>query len=298
MLLRGIYGSGVGQWAKVEAALIRGAEIAERLGDRRRFDECRGMRGWGAFCQGQWAITSQLETAIAADAGQRGDPQAHAYQLIARSEVALRFGQPGHAEQVLAWTEEAAAFLKEGTDVHQYIRFYGVVSMAHWRLEQFVKAREAAEQGLNIITRSQPGISYSLEGYASVAEIWLALWEREKLQASNTQSPMRAPARRAIKALNQFARPFPIGESRARLWRGVFEWLDGRPSAARQAWQKSLDVAQKMAMPYDEALAHFEIGRRVRGEERKTYLTRALIIFERLDATYDLGRAQAALSTA
>lgn len=294
LLLRGVYGSGVGQWAKVESALIRGAEIAERLGDRRRFDECRGIRGWALFCQGRWAMTSQLEAAIAAAAGQRGDPQAHAYQLIARSEVALRFGHPGHAEQILAWTDEAAALLKEGTDVQQFIRFYGAVALAYLRLGQVTQAREAAEKGLAIITGSQPSISYSLEGYAFVAEVWLARWEQEKAQAPNVKSPMRESARRAIKALYGFARPFSIGESRAHLWQGVFHWLDGKPSAARKTWQKSLGAAQKMAMPYDEALAHYEIGRHASGQERQTHLTRASEIFEQLGAAYDLERTRAA----
>ncbi len=297
LLLRGVYGSGVGQWAKIESALIRGAEIAERLGDRRRFDECRGMRGWGLFCQGRWAMTSQLEAAIAANAGQRGDPQAHAYQLIARSEVALRFGQPGHAEQVLTWTTEAAALLKEGTDVQHYIRFYGVVGAAHWRLGQFDQARQAAEKGLAIVTGSQPSISYSLEGYASVAEIWLAVWEQEKAQALNTPSPTRESARQAIKALYGFARPFPIGESRAHLWHGLLDWLNGKPSAAHNGWRKSLTAAQKMAMPYDEALAYYELGRHASGDERQTHLTRAIEIFERLGAAYDLERTRAALDS-
>jgi tetratricopeptide (TPR) repeat protein len=294
LLLRGIYGSGVGQWAKVEAALTRGAELAERLGDRRRFDECRGMRGWGLFCQGQWALTSQLETAVAADAGQRGDPQAHAYQLIARSEVALRFGQAGHAEQVLAWAEEAAALLKEGTDVQQYIRFYGVVSEAHWRLGQVAKARQAAEQGLAILTRSQPSISYSLEGYASVAAIFLTLWEQERRQTPTSNSQTRESARQALRALYKFARPFSIGTARAHLWQGVFEWLDDKPAAARRAWQKSLAVARTMAMPYDEALACYEMGRHTLGEDRHVSLMRALDIFERLGARYDVERTRAA----
>jgi tetratricopeptide (TPR) repeat protein len=281
----------------VEAALTRGAEIAERLGDQRRFDECRGMRGWGLFCQGQWALTSQLETAIAADVGQRGDPQARAYQLIARSEVAMRFGQTGHAEQILTWTDEIAALLKEGTDVQQYIRFYGVASVAYWRLGQVAKARQAAEKGLAIITRSQPSISYSLEGYASIAEVYFALWEQEKQQQPGTNSQMREPAQQAIQALNKFARPFPIGEARAHLWRGVFEWLEGRSTAARRAWQKSLAIAQKMAMPYDEALAYYEIGRHAMGEERQINLTQALEIFERLSAQYNIGQTRAELDS-
>jgi hypothetical protein len=48
-------------------------------------------------------------------------------------------------------------------------------------------------------------------------------------------------------------------------------------------------------MPYDEALAHFEIGRHAGGDERRDHLDRAADIFKRLGAEYDLQRARAAL---
>jgi hypothetical protein len=58
-----------------------------------------------------------------------------------------------------------------------------------------------------------------------------------------------------------------------------------------------LAAAQKLAMPYDEALAHFEIGRHASGDERRDHLDRAADIFKRLGAEYDLQRAQAEIKT-
>jgi len=47
-----------------------------------------------------------------------------------------------------------------------------------------------------------------------------------------------------------------------------------------------------MAMPYEEGLAQYEMGRRAEGEERHLHLTSAMEIFKQLGAAYDLERAR------
>ncbi len=51
-------------------------------------------------------------------------------------------------------------------------------------------------------------------------------------------------------------------------------------------------------MPYEQGLAHYEIGRHLAVDDpiRREQLTQACEIFARLEATYDLERAQAALN--
>jgi len=66
------------------------------------------------------------------------------------------------------------------------------------------------------------------------------------------------------------------------LWQGLYDWLDNKPNQARRAWRKSLVAAQKLGMPYDEALAHYEYGRNATGAERETNFARAREIFDRL----------------
>jgi hypothetical protein len=47
-------------------------------------------------------------------------------------------------------------------------------------------------------------------------------------------------------------------------------------------------------MPYEQALAHYEIGRRSSGSERQHHLHCAADMFAQVNATYDLERVQAA----
>jgi hypothetical protein len=102
---------------------------------------------------------------------------------------------------------------------------------------------------------------------------------------------------RGIKALHKFAGTFPIGKPRAWLWEGMLEWMLEKPQQAEDAWKKSLQAAQKMAMPYDEALALYQIGRHMEPNhpQRREHLKRAAEIFGRLGAAGDLEMTQAFL---
>src|SRR5215211_5019121 len=66
------------------------------------------------------------------------------------------------------------------------------------------------------------------------------------------------------------------------LVRDYGDWLNGKPRSAQQNWQKRLGAAQKLSMPYDEALAYREIGRHTTGSERDFNLACATEIFSRV----------------
>jgi len=94
--------------------------------------------------------------------------------------------------------------------------------------------------------------------------------------------------------LRRFARVFPIGQPHAWLCQGSYDWLNGKHSRAHRAWLKSIAHAEKLEMPYEEGLAHYELGRHAIGDERHRHLTRAIEIFERLGVMYDLEKARTA----
>jgi len=124
--------------------------------------------------------------------------------------------------------------------------------------------------------------------------VYLALWEASHSHSPTERAALAQAARQACKALHGYARVFPIGQPRAWLWQGLYDWLAGQPRKAHKAWRKSLAAAERLEMPYDQGLAHYEIGRHATGLERQEHLARACAIFARLGAAYDLARAEAA----
>ena len=189
----------------------------------------------------------------------------------------------------------------------------------------------------SLIAQSSPTGFGIIHGYNHVAEVYLALWEAEsildfrqsahwvmpildlaKLKNPNTEienlkSRQRHAARgtqaseiqnlksnawQACQALHKYARAFPMGQPRAWLWQGLYGWLSGQPTQAYRAWRKSLAMAERLAMPYEQGLARYEIGRHLPLDDpaRHVHLTRAAEIFSQINTTYNLTRTEQALT--
>jgi hypothetical protein len=77
------------------------------------------------------------------------------------------------------------------------------------------------------------------------------------------------------------------------LCKGLHAWLAGRPRQAHTRWQKGLEAARLLAMPYEEGLLCYEVGRHASSHTRHEHLSRAAALFTRLGARSDLERVQA-----
>jgi hypothetical protein len=198
-----------------------------------------------------------------------------------------------------------SSLLTEDLDRVDEIRFYGLLASARLRLREWqLAARQAARTAERIIGYSLPTAVYSFEGYSGMAEVYLSLWENEleargkdfRILQKGEFSEFRREAQNAINTLKRFARTFKMGLPRAYLYTGLFYWLDGKEGKARKYWQKSLHLAERLGMPYEEGLACYEIGRHSRELDQIDWLNRAARIFESLKAEYYLSQINDALS--
>ena len=289
MELREIYALGVGRWEMANHAAERAIAIAEQLGDVRRYEEALGFWGWALEFQGEFARSAELFAKLQASAERRKVNQVRSWGLIGQAKDTLRNGQFAEAVSAL---KEAIPFLS-GLRARNYETLaYGMLALAYVRQGETQLAKETGAAGMSLIPRWQPRGPYSFYGYTGVAETYLTLWEN----ASADRAPLASAARKACRALKRFARVFPIGEARAHLYQGWYEWLSGNRAKADKSWQRSLAAAERLAMPYEEGLAHYEIGRHRDGAARQHHLARAREIFAKLGASYDLSRAQSAVT--
>jgi len=158
--------------------------------------------------------------------------------------------------------------------------------------KEYQEAAGMAQRLEDLLTRLPMVQIDCLLRFAILAEARLTLWE--------LGYPTPAGARlanRACKNLERYARTFPIGRPRAWLRRGQYLWLSGKRAQAHQLWRKSLATAQELAMPYEQGLAHYQIGRHLDAgdPERQAHLQQAIDLFSRLGAEPAWDRAQAAL---
>jgi hypothetical protein len=98
--------------------------------------------------------------------------------------------------------------------------------------------------------------------------------------------------KQALNTLHGFAKTFPIGRPSLLRLQGLYARLTGNPAQAQQLWQTSLAEAERLSMPYEQALTHYEIGRWMSGGDRQQELNRAQELFQQLGASYDAARVK------
>jgi hypothetical protein len=202
----------------------------------------------------------------------------------------VRLGRPQAAitalEPVLPWMDQHGGSAEA-------ILAYGPLALAHLRRGDRESARRAANRVLEIIRTTKPIAHWNQIGLGATAEVFLHLWETAATTAE--RESMAAAARQTVEGQRAFARVFPFGQPFALLWQGSEEWLSGRRDAALVTWQRAITEAERLTMPYEEARARLELGRRLAPDDmaRKNHLNRACELLAELKAADDLAVARA-----
>jgi len=289
------YKSGVGQWAAVREILEETRIICEQIGDYRQWGECLSLLASSAILAGDFSRGSELGNLLVDNARHQNNLLHQAWGLEWVSLNSLCKGQSIEAANLL---EEALILLSDNAELSAEVEVYGMLALARLRLGQLQAARQAADMATERIAQSLPPGSFSLlVGYAAVAEVYLRLWEEtfNNAQPATERATLAKLARQACKNCQAYKRVFPIGQPRAWLYQGQYDWLAGKQRKAHKAWRKSLEAAQRLAMPYEQGLTHYQIGRHLPADHtaRQAHLSRAVELFTKLEATYYLERAEA-----
>jgi class 3 adenylate cyclase len=280
-----VYMIGAARWAELHDALAEAQGLLEQAGDRRALGDALTVQAMSSLYRGE------LQRAAAGfdDVHERGrrdeNIQHQVWGLLGKAECLLRAGQSGEAAQLL---EATLALLTDHPDQAEQLRAYGLLAVVRLRQGNAKAAQQAAGEAARRIARFRaPTAHYLLEGYAGVAEVYLSLWE-----TNNDSSDTSRVARHACRDLRRFARIFPIGKPRARLWQGRLAHLSGRREWAQAAWRASLAAAERLGMPFEAALAHSELSRHGAGEpQRQWHLEQAQLLLQKLDIADDPTRS-------
>lgn len=311
----GLYKMGLGQWAEATETLDRSAELFDRLELRRGWEENALILALIAYHRGQFAASAKGFADVLASARYRGDPLTQHWALLGQAECALRLGQV-HADNVMFFLEKARALPEKYLGVADVMRLNGGLARAYLYQGRPEAARQAAETAAQLIKQTSVFMFWVMEGYAGPAEVFLALWETKTIsdfrqrapwvlpildlsepEANNRKSEiqnLKSKSRQACQAMRAFARIFLFARPRAWLYQGLCYWLAGQPNQAHRAWRKSLVIAERLAMPYEQGRAHYEIGRHLSPDDpaREDHLARSGEIFARLGAAFDVARTQ------
>ncbi len=261
---------GNGAFTEAAADLERGGELYRQVGDGRRWGQIVAWQAAVAELRGELEQCREYALEICVSSERRGDANTRAYGLTYRASMALLRGAP---ERAAEHCREALAGLEGNIDRVEEKRARGLLARAHLRLGDADAAWLEAEKAALLTAGSPPTMPHSLTGYACVAEVTLALWERPLEETGGAASEelrrrLAPAARRAVRELERYARTFPVGRPRALLARGRLAWIDGRPGVARRTGREALDAARNLGMPLEEALAHGQLGRHLDEADR------------------------------
>jgi tetratricopeptide (TPR) repeat protein len=293
-LLSGIYYAAVGDWARTDELWNTASEIFERLGDRRSWESSVGNSAIAKYLQGDFRKGLELADTVYLSSCRRNAPFFQVTALTAKAGLLLSLGQLKQAMTCLQSARSTLAKHMDIVDVAIESDIHGMLLSIYLQQKEYQKASSAAQHLENLLSKS-PMVQFDcLCKYASLVEARLTLWE------IGGQTPDIAKlAHKACKNLERCAQIFPIGRPRAWLSRGRYLWLSGKRTKAHQFWRKSLAAAVQLAMPYEQGLAHYEIGRHLDADvaESRAHLQQAIDIFSRLGAEPARERAQAALDS-
>jgi tetratricopeptide (TPR) repeat protein len=293
----GIYNLGMGRLEEAQRPFTQAFQITEQIGDWQHWGTILAADAQAEYYAGK-TIQGRLKWCeLHSKATSRGDELQQAWGLNGRAEAHLRLGGDGHAEQAVECLKEALRLYDKNVDRVSQFGSYGLLALARWRQRDVSSALKAAHAGMQLaIELAAPTGYYTLNGYFGVARTYLALWE-----SADQGSPPNTPrlAVQACRALERYARTFPVGRPGAAICRGLASWLAGRKRSALSTWKHGVRVAQRIGMPFEQGVLHYEIARHLdrAHPDCQMHLSLACELFERADAVFDQTRARDLLNT-
>ena len=297
----GMYYTGVQQWQNAEKNFKKVIEIAKTVGNSRRFEESTIFLSISLFLQGKIKESQALTEEAVASAKRRGDAQSQVLAFSAQARNLLALGHSLKAREALDTIEHLVS-KTEGykLDIASEINFHSLMALLHLVHKDFELAFRTAETIVKLLDESDPTCFFTFPAYMTVPEVFcISLQEHQKLgstfklKGKDTPVTVMAKIDKSLKHLSNFSQTFTFAEPRLILWQGVVEQLTSKNAQALATWKKSLGLAQKYGMLYDQGVALFRIGKlmdvkdkREAVEEKLAAYDTAVDIFTRIGAVY------------
>jgi predicted ATPase/DNA-binding SARP family transcriptional activator len=295
-IVGGLHWTGVGDWAAADAGAARALPILRRTPMHRWADEVQLISAIAHYLTARYPEAAEGAAEGMASGRDRRDPIVHLWGLVVLMETALRADPENPA--IAGWSEEAAPLLPQVARIDA-ARFHAAMARLHLAAGRPADAWRATRAADQLVGPAPSFTQYSLEAHAAVPEVCLALLERGA-QVAAEPAELRATAARGLRRLRRYARSFPMARPRALTCLGWSRWQDGRRRQAVRAWTRAVREAERLAMPYELARAHYELGRHLGPKERSPlrldgagHLALAPATFTSIGCRADLGAAQA-----
>jgi tetratricopeptide (TPR) repeat protein len=278
-----VYEVGSAQWERASKRLHECNKISLQVGNMRRWEETTTALLRMRFFQGDWADLDKSFQEVYDMAQRLNDTQYVASSMINTAEYYLRRGD---TDACLKLLDESQPLLENVKDDAHSLYAHGLYAQAYLQGGDSSQAQRHAELATNLMSNT-PTAYFTYQGYVGASAFYLFEFERK---STNEYQEL---AKSALNSLNGFARVFNFGKPRSKIYEGWYHQLQNNYEKAHEQFKVSIDEAQRLTMPYEEAVAHYHLGRLLSPDNpnRNNHLNDAIVIFERLGAMIDVNNA-------
>jgi tetratricopeptide (TPR) repeat protein len=285
LYLDAFYQLGGAHWRDAEVRGREAVTLLDRIGDRQDSEIADTIATHAVYFAGRFEESRCRYQAIWESARVRSNVQHEAWGmfLVARAQLAL-----GAVEDSIPLFREAQRLLAPLADRFSVSMCDGLLAVAYWRAGDCESALRVATELERKMSGPLLPLAPCVHGYAGLAEVYLSAWQEERALPDGASA--RAAALRACARLRAFAKLFSMATPawlRCAAWS---QWLRGHRHRASALWLRSAERAAALAMPYDEAIAHWDLVRfgAASGKLLEDHQARASQLFSTLGAAYHL----------
>lgn len=154
-------------------------------------------------------------------------------------------------------------------------------------------AIEAADTTWAMAEEAESIMYEMFRGLSAPAEVYLAACSRVNCLAPAERKRLRRAAETSLRRLRALAKRMPLALPVSLRLTGVAASLDGNPRRGEKLLRRSMDAAERLALPIDEGVAAYELARVVADPgESSLYRERARAIFRTIGCSLYLKRME------
>jgi class 3 adenylate cyclase/tetratricopeptide (TPR) repeat protein len=270
---------GYAAWSDGLRRVRQALDILAPLHNRQDNETAWAMAFIVYYWSGRYQEYRKAAETVFESANARANQQHAAWGIFSRARHLLRLGQSAKA---VTEATEGARMLREVQDDLDASLAAATGAMARLRLGDLPGALATAEEVGLLYWGRIPTSVVCLDALEGLLEVTLAAWERAVRKGSAEARDLRRKVQLSLQAQDKHALLYPVGVSSKHLYRGRALEIRGKLRAARRRYRKGAAAAERMAMPYHQALALFHLGRISDDAERERRLDEAERLFQDL----------------
>jgi serine/threonine protein kinase/tetratricopeptide (TPR) repeat protein len=237
---------GTGTWPRARAAAEQGLAIANELRNPQEAEVAHTILGHVEFATGAYEASRRSAVRLYDSAHERANLQHETWGVYTQARAALYLGD---LEAAVRDFERAMAMLDGQSDHASHILCGGMFAATLARAGDVARAKALADATTTRIGSRRPPVFTIAEGFIGAADAYLELWRRGDASV--------APAAKiAVDNLRRLARVFRIASPAAHNLTGMYLLRRGARRRALASLRRGLATAERLAMPYDQAIAH------------------------------------------